>query len=162
MARAPVVTDPGWIAHFAEDGAPVLASGSRPHWRRELAEFNEELRSRFACCVGDRRILGRHVRDAVAAHFGVTRAELAGAGRDARYVTARQIAMYICVRFAGLSSTQTGALFGDRDHTTVLHSVHRAAARIAADPALGKTIDALVAACRNRADHHPTTSTRVP
>lgn len=162
MTGAPVVTDPTWIAHFAEGGASALPSGSRSHWRRELAEFNEELRSRFACCAGDQRILGRHVRDTVAAHFGVTRAELAGASRDARYVSPRQIAMYICVRFAGLSSTQTGALFGDRDHTTVLHSVRRAEARMAADPALRKTVDALVAACRNRADDRPMRSTRVP
>ncbi len=163
MAALPVVTDPSWIAQFTDRCALATPRGPRSSWRRELAEFNEELRSRFAHPMSDRRIFGWQVREVVATHFGLSRAELAGGSRNAHYVRARQIAMYICVRFAGLSYAQTGALFGDRDRTTVLHSVRRATAGIAADPTLAKTIDALVAACRSLADGHSTTvRTRSP
>jgi chromosomal replication initiation ATPase DnaA len=62
--------------------------------------------------------------------------------------------MYICVRFAGLSQVQAGALFG-RDRTTVAHAVECIASRIAADPAFAKEIDALVAACRRSSTRHP-------
>ncbi len=141
------VTDPGWIAQFTDHGAPA-ALPRRLCWRRDLAEFNEGLRSRFALPAAERRIFGWQVRAAVAAHFGLVRAELTGASRLAHYVWPRQVAMYLCVRFAGLSCRQTGALFGDRDQSTVRHSVDRVAARIAANPALEQTIGTLVAACR--------------
>jgi len=140
------VTDPGWIARFMDHCAPPPAAP--PSWRRDLADFNEELRSRFALQVGDGRIFGWQIRHSVAAHFAVTRAEITGASRLARCVWPRQVAMYLCVRFAGLSCRQTGALFGGRDHGTVRHAVDRIAARIAIDPAFAETIGALVAACR--------------
>jgi len=144
-------TDPGWIAHLTDHWAPARRPRG-PCWQRELAEFNEALRSRFALPAGDRRIFGWQVRQAVAVHFGLSRAELAGASRLARCVWPRQVAMYLCVRVAGLSCRQTGALFGDRDQTTVRYAVDRVTARIAADPALEQTIRALGAACRDMAE----------
>jgi len=149
----PVATDAAWIGHFADRSSPAEPAPRRG-WQRELAEFNEELRSRFAISPGERRIYGAQVRQVVAAHFGLTRAEVAGGSREARYVRPRQIAMYICVRFAGLSQVQAGALFG-RDRTTVAHAVECIASRIAADPAFAKEIDALVAACPRSSTRHP-------
>lgn len=154
MAAMPIVTDPSWIEQFAERCAPVAPSTKRASWRHDLAEFNEELRSRFALHTGDRRIFGWQVRQTVAAHFGITRAEIGGASRQGHYVWPRQIAMYLCVRFAGLSYRQTGALFGGRDQTTASHAVRRVAAKIAADPAFEHTIAALVAACRRITEDH--------
>lgn len=154
MPVRPVGTDAAWIGHFADRSSPAEAAPRRG-WQRELAEFNEELRSRFAISPGERRIYGAQVRQVVAAHFGLTRAEVAGGSREGRYVRPRQIAMYICVRFAGLSQVQAGALFG-RDRTTVAHAVDRIASRIAADPAFAKNIDTLVAACRRSSYRHST------
>jgi hypothetical protein len=153
MPVRPVGTDAAWIGHFADRSSPAEPV-SRRRWERELIEFNEELRSRFAISPGERRIYGAQVRQVVATHFGLTRAEVAGGSRDARYVRPRQIAMYICVRFAGLSQVQAGALFG-RDRTTVAHAVECIASRIAADHAFAKEIDALVAACRKSSTRHP-------
>jgi hypothetical protein len=147
----PNVTDPCWIAQFTDRCAQASPAVS-PDWGRDLAEFNEELRSRFALPVGGGRIFGWQVRHAVAAHFGLTRAEIVGASRQGRYVWPRQVAIYLCVRFAGLSCRQAGALFGGRDHTTVRYAVRRVAARIAAEPALEEMIGALVAACRALGD----------
>ncbi len=148
MRAKPTVTDPSWIAQFVDHCAPAAAPVARPGWRRDLADFNEELRSRFALAAGERRIFGWQVRRAVAVHFGLTQAEITGESHRAHYVRARQIAMYLCVRFAGLSCRQTGALFGGRDRGTVRHAVERVAARIAADPKLGREIDALADASR--------------
>ncbi|HUI96124.1 MAG TPA: helix-turn-helix domain-containing protein [Xanthobacteraceae bacterium] len=141
------LTDPDWIAQFTDHCAPARRR-RQPCWRRDLAEFNEALRSRFGLLAAERRIFGWQVRQAVAAHFGLTRAEIAGASRLARCVWPRQVAMYLCVRAAGLSCRQTGALFGGRDQSTVRHAVGRVAARIAGDQALDETVGALAAACR--------------
>ncbi len=175
MRARPTVTDPSWVADFADHCAPASSPAARQGWQRDLADFNEELRSRFALQAGERRIFGWQVRKAVAAHFGLTQAEIAGASRRAPYVGARQIAMYLCVRFAGLTSRQTGALFGGRDRSTVRYAVGCVAARVAADPKLAREIDALAAACRDVTDRsepgtrqppgdataRPTTRTRI-
>ena len=104
------LTDPGWAAQFIDRCAPARQPRARC-WQRDLAEFNEALRSRFALPAGGRRIFGWQVRQAVATHFGLTRAELAGASRLASCVWPRQVAMYLCVRFAGLSWIQ-GTFYG--------------------------------------------------
>jgi hypothetical protein len=120
----------------------------RRHWRIELFEFNEALRALFVGATDEPAIVMHRVRDVVAAHFGITITEIVGKGSTRRHAWPRQIAMYICARHTGLTSVQIGHIFGDRDHTTVLHSVHKVAARVAANPALAAEVSALTARCR--------------
>ena len=125
-----------------------------PEWLAELVAFNEELRAQFA--TRRRPCLRRHdlpvpeasVRDVVAAHFGLTVAEITGQRSTRRCAGPRQIAMYICARHGGLSSTRIAALFGGRDHSTVLHAIQVVAARVAKNPVLAAEISALVDECR--------------
>jgi chromosomal replication initiator protein len=91
---------------------------------------------------------GEGIRDAVAAHYGVTRVELIGAHAVRRVAWPRQVAMYICARHAGLPSRDIAALFGDRDQSTVRFAVRAVAARQRRSPALAADIAALVAKCR--------------
>ncbi len=65
------------------------------------------------------------IRAMVACHYGLTLAEITSAARSIPYLLPRNIAMYLCIRYAGTSFPQTGRLFGNRDHTTVLHAVKR-------------------------------------
>ena len=73
-----------------------------------------------------RPLLGAQIRDIVARHYGLTRAEIQGASRRNEYALPRHVAMYMCVRLGGLSATMTGRVL-DRDHTTVLYAVKRIA-----------------------------------
>ncbi len=150
---AHAVTDPGWIAHFV---APPPARRPRdPHvWLLRLRQCNEAMRARFALGSAN-AVAAQRIRATVAAQFGLTRAEITGGGRPARCLEPRQIAIYMCVRFAGVSMTDTGRLFGNRDHTTVRAAVRRIERRRAAEPALARKIDALLAACRKAAQEEP-------
>ena len=118
-----------------------------PAWLAKLTDFNEELRAHFAIGHGAPPTVDCHVRAVVAAHFGITVAEIVGRQQARRCARPRQIAMYICARHVGLSLPCIGAVFG-RDHSTVHHAVRAIAARRAANPALAAEIDALVEKCR--------------
>ena len=69
----------------------------------------------------------------VATHYSLTRAELSSTSRILHYIQPRQIAMYLCVRYAAMSTPAVGRLFGGRDHTTVLHAVRKTTERIQVD-----------------------------
>ncbi|MEU0442712.1 MULTISPECIES: chromosomal replication initiator protein DnaA [unclassified Streptomyces] len=62
------------------------------------------------------------IMSATAAYFGLTVEDLCGTSRGRALVTARQIAMYLCRELTDLSLPKIGALFGGRDHTTVMHA----------------------------------------
>ena len=60
---------------------------------------------------------------AVAADFfGVSVEELEGPSRSRSLVQARQTAMYLCRELTELSLPKIGTVFGNRDHTTVMHA----------------------------------------
>ncbi|MEU0677427.1 chromosomal replication initiator protein DnaA [Streptomyces sp. NPDC006172] len=62
------------------------------------------------------------IMGATADYFGLTIEDLCGSSRGRQLVTARQIAMYLCRELTDLSLPKIGALFGGRDHTTVMHA----------------------------------------
>ncbi|MFI2380410.1 chromosomal replication initiator protein DnaA [Streptomyces sp. NPDC018964] len=62
------------------------------------------------------------IMSATADYFGLTVEDLCGSSRGRQLVTARQIAMYLCRELTDLSLPKIGALFGGRDHTTVMHA----------------------------------------
>ncbi|MFI1029353.1 chromosomal replication initiator protein DnaA [Streptomyces sp. NPDC020951] len=62
------------------------------------------------------------IMSATADYFGLTIEDLCGSSRGRQLVTARQIAMYLCRELTDLSLPKIGALFGGRDHTTVMHA----------------------------------------
>jgi hypothetical protein len=60
------------------------------------------------------------------------------------YVLPRQIAMYIVRQLTGASLEEIGREFGDRHHTTVLHSINKIEAMRRTDEALNRTITRLM------------------
>ncbi len=80
------------------------------------------------------------VQTMVAAHFGMTRAELKTVSRARKVVTPRQIAMYLAARVVGNSLTVIGQAFGGMHHTTVYHSVQVIERGIKADNGLKTTV----------------------
>jgi hypothetical protein len=74
------------------------------------------------------------IKRKVAELHGITVEELSCHRREARLVRARQIAIYLVKELTQKSFPEIGRLFGNRDHTTILHSCRRIAGMIAADP----------------------------
>lgn len=57
-----------------------------------------------------------------AKYFDLTEDDLYGSSRSQTIARARQIAMYLCRELTSLSLPKIGALFGNRDHTTVMYA----------------------------------------
>lgn len=89
------------------------------------------------------RITVAQVLATVAAHRGVSVADLQSACRMAKLVRVRQIAMYLCITVARASSPQTAARLGGRDHTTVLHGRDKIAGLIETDPTTAAIVGAI-------------------
>ena len=62
------------------------------------------------------------VKFVVAGVCGIPQDEIVGKRRFQAVVTARHIAMWICVCLRHLSLADIGKSFGGRDHTTVIHA----------------------------------------
>ncbi len=73
------------------------------------------------------------LQEATAKYFNVTRRDLLSKSRRANISRARQMAMYLCREKTASSLSDIGLAFGNRDHTTVLYSLSKIEAGLAAD-----------------------------
>ena len=96
------------------------------------------------------RLQSNRIKEVVAAHFGVSVAQLVGRTGDRAHAWPRQIAAYLCAHEGGNGPSRLGHLF-ERDHTTMAHAVRKVAARIAQDEGLAAEIGRLAARCREGA-----------
>ena len=85
---------------------------------------------------------------ATAESFGVSITDLEGPSRRQPLARARQVAMYLCRELTDLSLPKIGALFGGRDHTTILHGVNTVANAIKIDLTLFDRVTALLQSLR--------------
>ena len=65
---------------------------------------------------------------------------LRGQSRGREVVTARQISMYLMRRMICMNLVDIGKEFGDRDHTTVLHSLDKVEKQMRSDPAFAEMV----------------------
>jgi chromosomal replication initiator protein len=61
----------------------------------------------------------------VADHFALLASDLRGPRRSRSFVYARHIAMWLLREHTTLSLPEIGAVFGGRDHTTVLYAIRK-------------------------------------
>ena len=73
----------------------------------------------------DSEITASMIIGTTAEYYGITMDELTGTSRSRVYVTARQIAMYLCRQLTDLSLPKIGEHFGGKDHTTVMYAVKK-------------------------------------
>ncbi len=83
------------------------------------------------------------IQKVVAEYNSISFVDLKGKKRTKNIVFPRQLAMYITKELTEYSTTEIGAEFGGRDHTTVMHSIEKIEEDIKADPSLKQTIDIL-------------------
>ena len=79
----------------------------------------------------DSEITASSIIGTTADYFGISMEELTGTSRSRVYVTARQIAMYLCRQLTDLSLPKIGEHFGGKDHTTVMYAVKKVEDQIA-------------------------------
>lgn len=76
-------------------------------------------------------------------NFKITPADIKGQVRSRDVAYPRQICMYLCKKYTGLSLSVIGEALGGRDHSTVSHGVEKIETQMARDESLKKTIDIL-------------------
>jgi chromosomal replication initiator protein len=76
----------------------------------------------------------RSIQQKVAAEWGVSIEGLQAKSRTRAVTVPRQVAMFLSRELLGLQLVEIGHAFGGRDHSTVIHSLDRAAAMISESP----------------------------
>lgn len=80
--------------------------------------------------------------------YGVSLEELKGSSRSRKLVDARQVAMYLTRELTDMSLPKIGAGFGNRDHSTVMHSVRKITKRITDEQTIFDEVQELTARIR--------------
>ena len=83
------------------------------------------------------------IQQVVAKEWGVTTEGLRSKTRTKALTAPRQVAMYLIRELLGLQLVEIGALFGGRDHSTVIHSLERVSAMLREEPGLAQRITRL-------------------
>ena len=76
--------------------------------------------------------------------FRVRLSDLKAKDRTKAVAFPRQIAMYVARQLTHVSLAEIGRAFGGKDHTTVLHAIHKIQTLLQENPKLQKTIDGLI------------------
>jgi chromosomal replication initiator protein len=81
------------------------------------------------------------IAKSVARELRQTLEAMKGPGRKASVVRARGLAMYLIREWTDSSYQSIGSMFGDRDHTTVMHACRKMEEELAKDPELLRCVD---------------------
>ncbi|HEY0866382.1 MAG TPA: chromosomal replication initiator protein DnaA [Fimbriimonas sp.] len=82
--------------------------------------------------------------EAVSRHFKIPSEDIIGTSRKAPLVHARHVAIYITREITGDSWKHIGSLFGDRDHTSMMHAYQKISEMMQADKDLRATVKMLM------------------
>lgn len=85
------------------------------------------------------------IKRSTARWFKIDFNEMVSARRAREVARPRQVAMYLARNLTPKSLPDIGRLFGDRDHTTVIHAVHTIEALIPIDPDIARAVEELTA-----------------
>jgi hypothetical protein len=154
-AAPPMAPDAAPVS--APPAAPVLASQDPTvadllHLDQQINALLAELDALYArreqhyLRALRRRPTTQTIQRVVARHYGVSVIDLVSGRRTQPLAFIRHIAIYLVRELTALSMPSIGRLFGDRDHTTILHAVRKVQARRERDPAFDATLQKLAAA----------------
>jgi len=101
----------------------VTAYASLNHTSLTLAVAQEQLADMIT--ARDRQITPAAILAATSTMFGHAVDDLVGKSRSRPLVQARQVAMYVFREMTDYSYPAIGKVFGNRDHTTVMHAVEK-------------------------------------
>lgn len=92
----------------------------------------------------DKPINVESIQKAVCDFFGLKLHDLKAKRRTREISNARQIAMYLSKQLTNLSLSEIGALFGGKDHATVIYACKQVEERRQRDETLNKTIENII------------------
>jgi chromosomal replication initiator protein len=120
----------------------LLAFASLKHQEITIEVARDALRDKLRplAAGGAAGLTGYAIQDAVAKEWGVTSEGLRSKTRTKNLTVPRQIAMFLMREMLGMQLVEIGASFGGRDHSTVIHSLDRAAAMMAEEPTMAQRI----------------------
>ena len=123
----------------------LLAYASLKHQEITIELAREALRDKLRplAAAGAAGLTSYVIQDAVAKEWGVTAEGLRSKTRTKNLTVPRQVAMVLMREMLGMQLVEIGSTFGGRDHSTVIHSLDRAVAMIAEEPATAQRISKL-------------------
>lgn len=83
------------------------------------------------------------IQRAVAGYYKIDVIHMKSARRSRKLSHPRQVAMYLASELTEASLVQIGRLFGNRDHTTVIHAIRAVKERIHSDTQTAADVEAL-------------------
>jgi chromosomal replication initiator protein len=106
--------------------------------------LNAELIHRvFPSRTPDRPVTPELIRETTAGFFRTPVETLQSRRRDVNTSRARHVAIFLTREMTTLSLPQIGALYGDRDHTTVLNSIRRVDQQLLSDPEVTRAVESI-------------------
>jgi len=84
------------------------------------------------------------IKDAVARQFNVSINDLSGKRRTQNIALARQVAMFLCRKHTARSFPEIGAIFGGRDHSTVIHAIKTMNDRMVTETSLQEHMNSII------------------
>ena len=83
------------------------------------------------------------IRETVALRWRVSEDALASKRRSKNLAVPRQVAMYLIKKLLDYPLVSIGKVFGDRDHSTVIHSIKKVEQTLEKDPTFHRIVEAL-------------------
>lgn len=74
---------------------------------------------------GENSLQWKNLVELAARRFHLKPDEILGNSRKSEHVRARQVALYLCRKYLGFSFKELGALFGGKDHSTIMHGIKK-------------------------------------
>jgi chromosomal replication initiator protein len=111
------------------------------HLDREMAE---RVLSDIVSAAEPRSVTPAMILQATATAYDFPIEALCGPLRTRPLVTARQVAMYVMRELTEYSYPAIGRVFGNRDHTTVIHAVTKVTAQMQERPQIYRKVNALI------------------
>ena len=90
-----------------------------------------------------KQITAELIMRTVSDYYGLSLNEMTGTTRKREVTVPRQIAMYLTREMTGMSLPQIGSVFGNRDHTTVLHSYKTVEGNLKANDGMKSMVDSI-------------------
>lgn len=91
------------------------------------------------------RMTVKRIQEAVADYYTLNLIHMTGDSKEWRHSHPRQLAMYLAREMLGRSTPDIGRLFGNRDHTTVIHAISAVKKRMVRNVDLCDDVEAIKA-----------------
>jgi chromosomal replication initiator protein len=91
----------------------------------------------------DKRVTIEEIQRVVSGHWNIRVHDMSSARRARAVARPRQVAMYLAKQLTSRSLPEIGRMFGNRDHTTVMHAIARVTEIMERDPAFAEDVELL-------------------